>query len=559
MVFQNDIPGVTKIDCGATCDDGTSEMRLYHSTLILLLAGLILGACSATPVATQPTIGGKIFVDGQIYQVKLVPGSTVKEALESLDITLGPLDRVDPPSTTVLSAETEITVTRVWEDFEVEQEEIPFDQKRLPTELLPEGVEQFDPLQKGKTGLREITYRIVYEDGVEISRNQIKSVVIEEPQTQIILFGTQQKYSPLNVPGKLIYLSQGNAIMFDGNTANRLPVVNTGDLDGRVFALSDDGEWFLFTRCGDSPEVINTLWAVQLGNPEREIDLEVQNVVHFAAWVPGSNSQFAYSTVEPRQAAPGWQANNNLIVRSFSINGWVSPAKTILETNSGGVYGWWGTDFLYAPNADRLAYAGPDQIGYLDAEEGLQKILLELTPLQTRGDWAWVPGVNWSPDGQALYTVNHAPPPGSVSPEESPNFDLTAILVGNPEPITLVSQVGMFAYPLPSPLQVKPWGEYAYQVAFLQAIFPTQSDTSRYRVMVMDRDGSNRREIFPNPEDPGIEPSRDWGAWSPGPLEITGNSMLAVVSQGDSYFVDPISAEHWQVTGDGLIDRLIWQ
>ena len=159
-----------------------------------------------------------------------------------------------------------LQISRIREEFEIEQIEIPFDQKRLPTELLPEGVEQYDPLQKGHPGSREITYRIVYENGIEVSRTQIKSVVIEEPQTQIILFGTQQKYSPLNVPGKLIYLSQGNAIMFDGNTANRIPIVNTGDLDGRVFSLSDDGEWLLFTRHDDSEDVINSLWAAQIGN-----------------------------------------------------------------------------------------------------------------------------------------------------------------------------------------------------------------------------------------------------------------------------------------------------
>jgi hypothetical protein len=502
---------------------------------------------------------GKIFADGQMYQIQLVPGSTVQEALDSLDITLESLDRIDPPTYTVLSDETEIRITRVWEEFEVEQLEIPFEQKRLPTELLPQGVEQFDPLQKGVPGMREITYRIVYENGVEVSRNQIKSVVITEPQAQIILFGTQQKYSPQDIPGKLVYLSQGNAIMLDGNTASRLPIVNTGDLDGRVFTLSNDGEWFLFTRQGESEEVINTLWAVQTSVPDVEVDLQVENVIHFADWFPGSNSRVIYSTVESRQAAPGWQANNNLLYRDFSVNGWVSAPQTIIDTNSGGVYGWWGTDFLYALDDSQLAYVGPDQIGLVDLEEEILDPYLLITPFQTRSDWAWVPGIRWSPDGQALYTVNHAPPQGSAAPEESPVFDLTALLIGNREPISMVSQVGMFAYPLPSPTQVQESGENAFQIAYLQAIFPTQSDTSRYRLIVMDRDGSNRREIFPPVESPGIEPSQDWGAWSPGPLESTGNYVIALLYQGNIWLIDTNTGGSWQVTGDGLINRLIWQ
>jgi hypothetical protein len=297
-----------------------------------------------------------------------VPGSTVGEALDALQIKIDTLDRVEPPLSSVLMDQAEIIITRIREEFEIKQVEIPFDQKRLPTELLPEGVEQYDPLQKGEVGLQEITYRIVYENGIEVSRTQIKTVVIKEPQSQILLYGTQQKHSPMNIPGKLIYLSQGNAILFDGNTANRLPIVNTGDLDGRVFILSDDGEWLLFTRHGETEEVINTLWAIALADPQREINLKTENVIHFADWVPGTSSQFVYSTVEPRQAAPGWQANNNLLFREFSVNGWVSPLKTLLDSNSGGVYGWWGIDFSYVSGENRLAYAGPDEVGMIDLD-----------------------------------------------------------------------------------------------------------------------------------------------------------------------------------------------
>jgi hypothetical protein len=383
--------------------------------------------------------------------------------------------------------------------------------------------------------------------------------VIKEPQSQILLYGTQQKHSPMNIPGKLIYLSQGNAILFDGNTANRLPIVNTGDLDGRVFILSDDGEWLLFTRHGETEEVINTLWAIALADPQREINLKTENVIHFADWVPGTSSQFVYSTVEPRQAAPGWQANNNLLFREFSVNGWVSPLKTLLDSNSGGVYGWWGIDFSYVSGENRLAYAGPDEVGMIDLDQETQETLLTVTPLQTRSDWAWVPGMNWSPDGKVLYTVNHASPPGAVTPEESPDFDLVAILAGGEKPISLVSDVGMFAYPLPSPIQVQPSGENAYTVAYLQAIFPKQSDTSRYRLVIMDRDGSNRREIFPSAAAPGIEPSQDWGAWSPAPLDVSGSLVVAVLYQGDIWFIDPVTGKSWQVTGDGMIDRILWQ
>jgi hypothetical protein len=117
----------------------------------------------------------------------------------------------------------------------------------------------------------------------------------------------------------------------------------------------------------------------------------------------------------------------------------------------------------------------------------------------------------------------------------------------------------MFAYPLPSPIRTLPTGENAYQVAYLQATFPTQSESSPYRLMVMDRDGSNQSEVFPASGSPGIEPQSNWGAWSPQPMGTQNNHTLAVLYQGNIWLVDTITGEYWQITGDGRISRLDWK
>jgi len=118
----------------------------------------------------------------------------------------------------------------------------------------------------------------------------------------------------------------------DRSTANRYLIVPTGDLDGRVFSLSEEGNWLLFTRTEEDEDLINSLWTVNLSSPEDSlIDLGINNVIHYADWFPGSEEKFAYSTVEPRLAAPGWQANNDLIIRIFSENGWTSLVEIILS------------------------------------------------------------------------------------------------------------------------------------------------------------------------------------------------------------------------------------
>jgi len=533
-------------------------MRLYHFIgLLFFVAISFLGACDLAPTE-QPALHVQIVGDEQIFKVQVAPESTVQDALEISGLSLGTLDRIDPDLHVSLTEGMEITITRVYEEFEIEQVVIPFEKQLQPSEFLAEGEQQ--PLQLGENGLKELTYRIVYEDGIEISKTEIKAVSIKDPLPQIMLVGVQTSFTPHPIPGRLVYLSDGNAWMMEGTSANRIPLVSSGDLDGRVFALSDDAEWLMFTRHNDDEEVINTLWIVQIDNPEVEIDLQAINVIHFADWRPGSTAYAAYSTVEPRQAAPGWQANNDIQMANFSVNGWVDPSpEVIVETNSGGVYGWWGTDYVYGNDDKSVVYASPNEVGLVNLEEGILNTVLEITPFDTRSDWAWVPGIKWGPDGVMLFTVRHAPPPGAVAPEESPIFNLTAIPLTGGETIDLVSNVGMFAYPLPSPLQPQSTGEGAYQVAFLQAIFPDQSDTSRYRVMIIDRDGSNLRRLFPPTEAQGIEPQRDWGVWSPQLVQGSEGHTLGVLYQGNIWLIDSETGDVRQVTGDGRINRLDWR
>jgi len=486
----------------------------------------------------------------------------VQQALDVAGLSLGTMDRTEPPLYSILTSGSEVHIIRVTEDFEVVQEVIPFEQQTLKNESLPQDQEIY--LQKGKNGLQEITYRRVYEDGVEVSGDTIvKKVTLEQPVPEIIMIGIQAPFVPVAVPGKLIYLRDGNAWMIEESTGNRQAVVTTGDLDGRILSLSSDGSWLLFSRKSNEEGQINGLWVKDISSEDSKlIDLTVPNVIHFADWIPGSDSKIVFSTVEPRTTAPGWQANNDLYALSFSKSGWVTKwkDKPVLEPNSGGIYGWWGTSFAWAPDGEQLAYARPDEIGLLNFLDGTLAPVLDMIPYQTRGDWAWVPGLAWGPDGKNLYTVDHVPPAGTVSPEESQVFDLTAISMESGAQLHIVSQAGMFAYPVISPPQPKASGENAYQVAYLQAIFPNQSESSRYRLMVMDRDGSNRQVLFPTDDrSGGLSPQNDWGAWSPDPMPESGNYAIAFIYQGNLWIVDAVSGKAQQITGDGLTTRVIWK
>ena len=524
---------------------------LFRHFRLLLTLSLLFGLTGCrSPQLTSPHVTVSITVDGTTREVTISAGSTVTQAIQSAGLTLGNLDRTEPPNYTVLNDRDTVKIIRVQEVFETEQQVVPFEKQVVRNESLPEGETRL--VQAGSSGSHEITYRRVLEDGVEISKSIVKSVALQEAVPEITMVGAQTSFAPLPIPGKLAYIAGGNAWVIDSSTANRIALVTTGDLDGRIFKLSPRGDYLIFTRKSTRPpdKEINTLWAVRTNGTGKPFATGISNVIHFADWIPGTNS-IAFSTVEPRSTAPGWQANNDL--HRYSIS--TGARRRILDASAGGVYGWWGMTFAFSPDG-KMAYARPDGIGLVDLDKKYTKPLIDVVPLNTHSDWAWLPTISWGADGKTLYFVTHAPPPSLVSDEDSPFFDIGATSFENDATVEVTRGSGMFAYPSVSPIQASS-RERQYQVAYLQAIFAEQSETSRYRVVVMDRDGSNRRTVFPANDAPGIEPQLP--AWAPDRINGQSGYFIAIVYQGNLWLVDTGNGQAFQVTGDGLVTKIDWK
>jgi resuscitation-promoting factor RpfB len=536
--------------------------RTFHwqlrSIFLAILTSTLIGCAAPQVSQAEALIVIPVTVDGATKDISSPAGSSVESILNLAGITLGSLDRVEPTLYTSLNKGDAVKVTRVREEFETVQEIIPFERQTVRTELLPDGKTRIS--QPGENGLRELTFRRLFEDDQDTGeRTVVKTVVLTQPVPEIMLVGAQSPFAPLQIPGKLAYISGGNAWLMDGSTANRQPIVTSGDLDGRVFVLSPNGEWLLYTRKStkQADEEINTLWVVNLVDPQsKPINLKVSNIIHFASFVPWLSQTIAYSTVEPRSTAPGWQANNDLEFRKFSASGAVGQPAEIIAANSGGVYGWWGTNYIWSPTSENLAYARPDGIGLVDIKGNTLNPLLENVPLQTGSDWTLIPGFAWGADGDSIFTVTHAPPPGLVKPEESPYFDLTALSLINSTNVHIVEQSGMFAYPAASSSRVE-GGQAAYKVAFLQAIFPDQSGTSRYKLVMMDSDGSNRSVLFPPEGSAGLAPQSP--VWAPAQLEDKQGDYLAFIYQGNLWLVNVETGKSQQITGDGLVSKMDWK
>jgi hypothetical protein len=500
--------------------------RLY--TLLILLSVLV-SSCASN--GNQISIS--ILADGDTRNYSVPADSSVREALASAGIDLGDLDRTEPPSYSRLQNGDSIHVIRVVEEFETEEVDLPYISRTLPNEGLPIGEQRL--IQNGANGLQEVHYRLLYEDGVLVSRTEFDSGILIQPVDEIIMIGAQSPFSSVPIGGKLAFISAGNAWVLEGTSGNRRAVVTTGDLDGRIFEVSPDRRWLLFTRSVTLGSDINRLWVADLTNKDSLlIDLNVSNVIHYAGWVPDTEYQIAFSTVEPSINPPGWVANNDLQIVDLSETGEVGRPRVILSDREDGLYAWWGTTYAWSPSGEQLAFARPDSVGVVDLETDSLDTWSSLPAYETGSDWAWMPGVAWL-DENSFYNVNY-----TLNP---PTFSLVLATDTNQE--TKIADVGMFASPVAE--------QDGQQVAYLRAFTPSQSDISAYQLMVAAPSGVSI-PLFPPEGAAGLQPQRV--SWSP---SAENGPMIAFVYQGNLWVVNVITSEAQQLTGDSLVSVVSWR
>jgi dipeptidyl aminopeptidase/acylaminoacyl peptidase len=316
------------------------------------------------------------------------------------------------------------------------------------------------------------------------------------------------------------------------------------DLDAHVLALSPDGRWLMYTRGNTS--TLNSLWLVDttLAVPEPQA-LKIDGVL-WADFSPDGKS-IAYSRAEPSPGLPGWKALNDLTIVPFN-NGKLGTKKEIVKASATAPYAWWGTNYAWSPDSKRLAYGNTAEVGVINPTARLTRTvpITNFAAYNTRSTWAWTPALSWSPDGQFLTTQLHSPSPSGESAEDSPAFDVAALQVSGTLQSRLAVGAGMWAAPQ--------WlGTTAAdsQIVYGMAETPYASDTSRFMLYLMDRDGSNRRLIFPTDGQPGIRGLPDFD------VSPDGRSVI-VAYQGDLYWVNLNSGLTRRLSVDGSISLPRW-
>lgn len=119
--------------------------------------------------------------------------STVGAMLAKKDITLGPEDSLSVNRTTALTKGMTVEIWRNGTQTASVEEPIAFPVRQIKDADQPVSYKKVQT--PGVNGKKNVTYEITMQNGKEVSRTIIQSVVIEEPKEQVEVVGSKPSFS----------------------------------------------------------------------------------------------------------------------------------------------------------------------------------------------------------------------------------------------------------------------------------------------------------------------------------------------------------------------------
>ena len=161
----------------------------------------------------------KIILSSGYEMDVLTTKTSVKDILDENHIVLLENEKVTPDTSKEISDNNTIIISDESEDVEISEnvekstdvstddvlnnyskivEKIIVEKEKIPYETITKnlakgsGAKQDRVVQNGKDGIREVTYKVKYQNGKEIEKTKIESKVIKEPVDKIIEVRTKQ-------------------------------------------------------------------------------------------------------------------------------------------------------------------------------------------------------------------------------------------------------------------------------------------------------------------------------------------------------------------------------
>ena len=171
-----------------------AEIVLYPEDLTAMqqTSDLLVDGAAEQFVVTRATVFS-LTLYGEVVEAR-TQAATVGGMLKGKNITLGPNDRTSLPLDTTITAGMKLRVWREGKQTVTVEEEVDFEVEVISDANRPANYrETKTPGEKGK---RSVTYEIVIQDGKEVARTEITSVVLAPAKKQVEIHGTKPEYLP---------------------------------------------------------------------------------------------------------------------------------------------------------------------------------------------------------------------------------------------------------------------------------------------------------------------------------------------------------------------------
>lgn len=208
-------------------------------------------------------------------------GKTVGDMLKEKHIKMGLKDGVSPAVATPITAGMTVRIWRDGVQTLTQNEDIPFDTKTVQDADQPIGYKKVQT--PGTNGRKTVTYEVNLQNGVEVSRKEINSVVVTQAIQEVMVVGAKNNYS-----GSMQdWLQQLRTCETHGNYKS-----NTGNGYYGAYQFSAPTWNSLHTgyaRADQAPEAIQD--AAIIANTKRTAGLRTQN--------PGCYTKLGLSNYPP--------------------------------------------------------------------------------------------------------------------------------------------------------------------------------------------------------------------------------------------------------------------
>lgn len=166
-------------------------------------------------VAINHTTPVQLTVDGQTDTL-YTTAKTIADALDDLNITVGSLDKVNPPPQTALADGSEIKIVRVKKEIVDETLPIAFETVTRTDGNLLKGKQEI--VQEGREGTKIVFTENVYEDGVLVSATKVDEAIAEDSVNEIVAVGTRAPVvTVLSNPAPVVNNTTKNGVNFTYN------------------------------------------------------------------------------------------------------------------------------------------------------------------------------------------------------------------------------------------------------------------------------------------------------------------------------------------------------